>query len=88
MTLAPRRDHQRVFWRAIRAGATIGEAAACLGVNQTTGLRWFHQAGGMPPLSLIEPVKTRFLGIADREEILVGITAQPLALPLNVPACS
>jgi IS30 family transposase len=29
----------------------------------------------MPPLSLIEPVKTRFLGIADREEILVGITA-------------
>ena len=29
----------------------------------------------MPPLSLVEPLASRFLTIADREQILVGITA-------------
>ena len=75
MSLPPRRDHQRLFWRSIRSGATIAEASACLGVVETTGLRWFRQAGGMPPLSLVEPVKTRRLNIAEREQILAGITA-------------
>ena len=75
MSLSVRRDHQRVFWRAVRAGATIAEASACLGVSETTGWRWFHKAGGMSPLSLVEPGRSRSLGVLEREQILAGITA-------------
>jgi IS30 family transposase len=75
MAHRPLRSDRRLFWRRIRAGDTIAEAAACLGVNETTGLRWFAQAGGMPPLSLLEPVESRFLTIVEREAILAGITA-------------
>ena len=74
MPLPPRRDHQRNFWRRIRAGSTVAEAAACLGISETSGRVWFRQAGGMPPLSLVEPIATRFLNIAEREQILTGIT--------------
>jgi len=42
-------------------------------MNEATGWRWFQQAGGMPPLSLVESPKTRALGIAEREQICVGI---------------
>jgi transposase, IS30 family len=75
MRLPPRRDHQREFWRLIRAGSCIADASACLGIEETAGRRWFRKAGGMPPLCLVEPVASRFLTIADREQILVGITA-------------
>jgi IS30 family transposase len=75
MRLPPRRDHQREFWRLIRAGTTIADASACLGLEETTGRRWLRKAGGMPPLCLVEPVAHRFLTIVDREQILVGITA-------------
>ncbi len=44
-----------------------------LGVNERTGHHWFSKAGGVPPLSLVEPVKTRTLNIAEREKILAGI---------------
>jgi transposase, IS30 family len=43
-------------------------------MNKRTGHHWFHKAGGVPPLSLVEPVKTRTLNIAEREKILAGIT--------------
>ena len=72
--LPPRRDHQRRFWRSIREGLTVEEASACLGVNRRTGQHWFRKAGGVPPLSLVEPVKTRTLNITEREKILAGIT--------------
>lgn len=75
MRLPPRREHQREFWRLIVAGSTIAAASACLGMEETAGRRWFRKAGGMPPLCLVEPVASRFLTIADREQILVGITA-------------
>jgi IS30 family transposase len=75
MRLPPRRDHQREFWRLIRAGSTIADASACLGIQATTGRRWFRKGGGMAPLSLVVPLANRFLVIADREKILVGITA-------------
>ena len=75
MRLPPRRDHQREFWRLIRAGTSIADASACLGLEVTAGRRWFRKAGGMPPLCLVEPLANRFLTIADREQILVGITA-------------
>ncbi len=75
MPLPPRRDHQREFWRLIRAGSTVTDASACLGIPATTGRSWFRKAGGMSPLSLVEPLAHRFLTIADRELILVGIIA-------------
>lgn len=75
MRLPPRRDHQREFWRLIRAGSTVADASECLSIRETTGRRWFRKAGGMPPLSLVDPLTHRFLTIVDRELILVGITA-------------
>jgi IS30 family transposase len=53
---------------------TIEAASASLGVDKKSGQRWFREAGGMPPLSLVEPVKTRTLNITEREKILAGIT--------------
>ena len=73
--LPPRRDYQRQFWRSIRAGLTVEEASACLGIESRTGRRWVRKAGGVPPVSLVEPVRTRTLNIAERERILTGITA-------------
>ena len=76
MSIPARREVQRQFWRAIRSGSTIGEAAQRVGVDKTAGQRWFTKAGGMPPLSLDEPPeKTRALNIGEREEILKGIIA-------------
>src|SRR5665647_1700902 len=73
--MAPLRDHQRQFWRSIRAGLSTEEASACLGVSKRTGQSWVRKAGGVSPLSLVEPVKTRTLSIAEREKILAGISA-------------
>jgi transposase, IS30 family len=39
----------------------------------TTGRVWFRNAGGMAPLSLVEPLTTRTLNIGDRERVLAGI---------------
>jgi len=74
--LPPLRDDQRRFWILIRSGSSIEDASACLGLSRGTGRRWFVKAGGMPPLRLVEPVKTRYLNITEREQILVGITAK------------
>jgi IS30 family transposase len=43
-------------------------------LNSEAGKRWFGQAGGVPPLSLVEP-SGRKLNIYDRESILAGINA-------------
>jgi len=72
--LPPRRDYQRRFWRAIREGLSVEGASACLGIDKRTGHLWFSKAGGVAPLSLVEPVKTRTLNIAEREKILAGIS--------------
>ena len=62
------------FWCSIRAGLTVEEASACLGIDGGTGRRWFSKAGGVvPAVSLVEPVKSRTLNIAEREKILAGI---------------
>lgn len=71
-----RRDVQRRFWRLIRSGMLVEESAAVAGVSHRTGWRWFHDAGGMPPLSLIEPVRTRTLNVTERETILAGMHQQ------------
>jgi len=71
--LPPRRDHQREFWRSVRAGLSAEDASACLGAGKRAGQKWFDKAGGVPPLSLAEPVKSRTLNIAEREKILAGV---------------
>jgi transposase, IS30 family len=64
----PSRSVQRAFWRLIAAGVTTEDAAAEVGVSTPVATRWFHHAGGMPPISLDEPTG-RYLSFAEREEI-------------------
>lgn len=59
---------QRDFWRRIASGVTTLQAADAVGVSWPVGSRWFHHAGGMPPISLDDPTG-RYLSFAEREEI-------------------
>ena len=65
---APSRAAQRHFRRTIATGITSAEAALSVGVSVPVGTRWFHHAGGMPPVSLVEP-SGRYLSFEVREEI-------------------
>jgi len=64
------RQVRRAFWRLIATGSQSGAAAIAVGVSRVVGLRWFGEAGGMPPLELSEP-SGRYLSMAEREEIAV-----------------
>lgn len=66
---------RRVFWGAVVAGASTEAAAGAVGVSEICGRRWFADAGGMPSLCLAEPSSGRYLCLAEREEIAVGIAA-------------
>jgi IS30 family transposase len=67
---------QREFWRGIARGLFAEEAARRVGANRSTGSRWFRESGGMSPISLVEPpVRGRYLSLAEREEIAVGLAA-------------
>jgi IS30 family transposase len=68
-SIARREDRIR-FWRAIARGASTEDAAAEARVSSPVGSRWFRQAGGMPPLSLL-PFSARYLTFAEREEIAI-----------------
>ncbi len=65
---------KRRFWLLIGAGVFAGVAAEAVGVDSKTGEGWFRQAGGMPPISL-DPPSSRYLCLAEREQILAGICA-------------
>ncbi len=70
------RSVRREFWRRVRLGASIADAAAGVGVSAGTGQRWFTHAGGMPPLSLEDPESEPGSGrltIGEREAIHAGI---------------
>lgn len=64
----PSRAVQRQFWRLIATGITSAEAALKVGVSVPVGTRWFRHAGGMSPVSLVEP-SGRYLSFEEREEI-------------------
>ena len=68
-SIARREDRVR-FWKAIARGVTTEDAAAEAGVSSPVGSRWFRQAGGMPPLSLL-PFSARYLTFDEREEIAI-----------------
>jgi IS30 family transposase len=52
----------------VAEGKSSEVAALEVGVSAPVGVRWFRQAGGMPPLSLVEP-SGRYLSFHEREEL-------------------
>jgi IS30 family transposase len=67
---------QRAFWRGVAEGLVVEEAARRVGLSATSARTWFGEAGGMSPISLAEPpAKGRFLSLAEREEIALGVAA-------------
>jgi IS30 family transposase len=66
---AGRREHRVRFWEAIARGATSVDAAAEAGVSAVVGVRWFREAGGMPPSAIRVSLSGRYLSFAEREEI-------------------
>src|ERR687888_2653574 len=65
-----RREHRQRFWAAIARGERSDVAGVEAGVSPVVGVRWFREAGGMPPFSQA-PLSGRFLSFAEREEIAV-----------------
>src|SRR5215207_7935298 len=66
------RENRRRFWAAIAAGRSSEAAAIEAGVSPAVGARWFREAGGMSPKSLVpsaKPLSGRYLVFAEREEI-------------------
>jgi IS30 family transposase len=63
---------QRRFWRAMRAGVVLDDAAASVGVSKTVAWRWFREAGGVIPAGIQradDGSRTRRLSFREREEI-------------------
>jgi len=70
-------ETRRRFWVLIRDGVATEDAALAVGVSASCGRGWFHQAGGMSPLSLVPPPQRGLrLNLAEREEIAAGVAAQ------------
>jgi len=65
---------RRRFWRLIAQGLPVREAAAAVGVSRGGAKVWVRDSGGMSPISLHEPSE-RYLSLAEREEIAVGVAA-------------
>jgi IS30 family transposase len=49
------RAQRREFFRLVRAGISVEDAAACLGFGCTSGRRWFRTFGGVIPSVAAEP---------------------------------
>jgi IS30 family transposase len=65
------REHERRFWRGIRAGLSVDEsAAAAAGASWSWGRRMFNKAGGVNLTKNTEPVGLRYLRFEEREEIM------------------
>jgi transposase, IS30 family len=69
----PRAD-RLVFWDGVRAGLAVREAAAAAGLERTAE-QWFRVAGGVKGNGPRGPVSGRYLSVAEREEIAVGVAA-------------
>jgi IS30 family transposase len=65
---------QAQFWEGIRSGLSVVEAALAAGADRQMALRWFQQAGGVKGNGP-RPVAGRYLSVAEREEIAVGVAA-------------
>ena len=66
--------HRRRFWVLIAGGRSSEDAAMGAGVSAPVGVRWFREAGGMPPSTLApssKPLSGRYLSFAEREELAI-----------------
>jgi transposase, IS30 family len=71
--VAVTRVQERVFWRAVvREGLSTVAASSVAGVGADRGRQWFRLAGGVAPVDL-EPLTDRYLTLAEREEIAIGL---------------
>jgi IS30 family transposase len=61
------------FWDGVRAGLGVREAGVAAGVGRTAE-EWFRRAGGVKGNGP-GPVSGRYLSLAEREEIAVGLAA-------------
>src|SRR5260370_28686379 len=77
---------QVVFWEAVRAGLSAEEAGRAAGVSHRMPYRWLSRAGGVKSNGP-GPVSGRYLSLAEREEIAVGVAAgeslRVIAAPLG-----
>jgi IS30 family transposase len=77
-----RREDRRRFWAAVASGVVSEDAAEHAGVSPAVGVRWFREAGGMPPATLApsaKPLSGRYLSFAEREEVAL-LRAQSLGM--------
>ena len=68
------RDTRVRFWQGVRAGLGRWDAGKAAGLNWRAQ-RWFAEAGGVMA-SGPGPVPGRYLLLAEREEIAVGLAAR------------
>ena len=68
------RDARVRFWEGVRAGLLPGAAVAVAGLNWRAQ-RWFAEAGGVKANGP-GPVSGRYLSLAEREEIALGLAAR------------
>jgi transposase, IS30 family len=68
------REVRRVFWDGVRAGLGVREAGVAAGPGRV-GEVWFRAAGGVKGNGPRGAVSGRFLSLAEREEIAVGLAA-------------
>ena len=62
------------FWDGVRCGLSLREAAAAAGVHRHQAEAWFREAGGVKGNGPAAG-KGRYLSVAEREEIAVGVAA-------------
>jgi IS30 family transposase len=62
------------FWEAVRSGCPVAEAGVRAGVGRSLAWSWFGEAGGVKGNGA-GPVSGRYLSVAEREEIAVGVAA-------------
>jgi hypothetical protein len=63
------RESKQAFWKHIAEGMESEPAALACGVSQPLGPRWFREAGGMGPISLL-PHSGRYQSFTEREELV------------------
>jgi IS30 family transposase len=59
------------FWRAIRDGLRVDQAAVVVGVPQSTAWKWLRRRGGIAPR--VSVPSGRYLSLEEREEISLGV---------------
>lgn len=74
---------QEPFWQARAEGMSGQQAAAAAGVTVHGAQQWVRRVGGVRPRRPVEP-SGRFLSLADREEIAVGLAAKLTAAEIAV----